>query len=40
MCNMLRYLKEKMRYVFSSIKSYIQIYHYVCTLIGKKLSTM
>ena len=30
MCNMLRYLKEKRRYVFSSIKSYTQIYHYLC----------
>ena len=33
---MLRYLKEKRRYVFSSNKSYTQIYHYLCTLIGKK----
>ena len=40
MYKMLKYLKEKRRYVFSSIKSYTQIYCYLCTLIGKKLSTM
>ena len=40
MCSMSRYLKEKRRYIFSSIRSYTQIYRYLCTLIGKEMSTM